>query len=391
MNLVQNRRGGRLARLVTMLTFLFLLGGCSSKALYDKDLTEFKLDSGKINGARFKLAVPPAWRGDLLVIAHGWRPQNAPLVADLDPADPFVSRLLADGWLVATTSYRRNGLIVADAQEDLQRLIAAVVRKHGPCRRIIVEGSSLGANIALLMAERQGPSDPTARVADAISGVVALGAAPQAEGEGGPVNWSHAPQLPVLMLSNRSEIDPVLDYAQFARRARPQPAVWVLERPGHVNLNVEERLSAVLALADWVALGARPPGTAALPFDATVDLSGRPSTAVVGPNYRQGHIVKVDPVYGNLETDLVAADLWELGVTPGCWVQVTCGAVSRRVLWGTTYSDVAAGKMVIFETASGRLRVAVNQGHAARRLRCRAGEPVALSPKVEKPPRRNNL
>lgn len=391
MNLVRKRRRGRLTPLVAWGVFLLLLGGCSGILLTDNGLKEFRLDSGQIYGARFKLAVPPAWQGDLVVIAPGWRPRNAPLVADLDPADSFVKRLLAEGWLVVTSSYRRNGLNVADAQEDLQRLIAEVVRRHGPCRRIIVEGSSMGANIALLMAEQQDPPHPATRRGYAISGVVALGAAPQAVGESSPLNWSHAPRLPVLLLSNRSEIGPVLEYARLTRRAHPQPAVWVLERPGHVNLNVEERLAAVLAVADWVAVGTRPPGTAALPFDATVDRSGRPSTAVAEPNLRQGHIVKVDVIYGNLETDLVAADLWDLGIRPGSWVQVTCGTVTRRALWGTTYGDVAAGEMVIFETASGRLRVAVNEGRAARRLRCQAGETLALSRKVEKLPFGINL
>jgi len=60
-------------------------------------------------------------------------------------------------------------------------------------------------------------------------------------------------------------------------------------------------------------------------------------------------------------------------------LRVTCGQVARRVAWGTSYADVEPGKLVAFLTADGTLRVAVNMGNAARRLKCHVGEPVEIA------------
>jgi alpha-beta hydrolase superfamily lysophospholipase len=62
--------------------------------------------------------------------------------------------------MVATTSYRRNGLIVGDAIADLDALRAYIARAYGEPERVILEGESMGGLIVTIMAERdKGPYD----------------------------------------------------------------------------------------------------------------------------------------------------------------------------------------------------------------------------------------
>lgn len=373
---------------------------CAPSRPAGKAVPAHTMDHGKIKGAKFALAVPENRSGDLLVIAHGYRPSKTRLVAEIDPTDPFVAELLAQGWLVATTSYRRNGLIIADAQEDLEELIAAVVSKYGPCRRIIIEGSSMGANIGLLMAETAPLPGAQGKSEISISGVVALGAALKAEDENGQMEWTHAPRLPVLFVSNRSEIADVKDYAGRVRRDRHHPAVWILQREGHVNINAAERLAAVAAMSAWVESGGqRPGGTGRNPRDVTVDQGARASqaepitqvrrgggTSKVNVPAMRGRVTAVDPIYGNVETNLVAADLYELGVELGEKIHISVGSKSWTVRWANSYADVGEGDLVAFLTADSTLRVAVNMGNAARRMRCHAGEFLEISAPIDIPP-----
>ena len=62
--------------------------------------------------------------------------------------------LLDEGWLVATTSYRRNGPIVADAMADLDALRAHIAATLGEPQRVLLAGDSMGGLIVTLMAER---------------------------------------------------------------------------------------------------------------------------------------------------------------------------------------------------------------------------------------------
>ena len=77
-----------------------------------------KLVTGEIHGAKFTIAAPEKWNGRLLLLAHGFRPDAAPLLADLDTDDAQFAALLREGWIIASTSYRRNGLIIRDAIVD---------------------------------------------------------------------------------------------------------------------------------------------------------------------------------------------------------------------------------------------------------------------------------
>src|SRR3984957_11053322 len=115
-----------------------------------------KVDVGQISGANFAVANPPGqWNHRVLMLAHGYRPESAPLVADLHPERASLKAALDEGWIVATTSYRRNGLIGGDAIADLDALRAYIASAYGEPERVILEGESMGGLIVTIMAERE--------------------------------------------------------------------------------------------------------------------------------------------------------------------------------------------------------------------------------------------
>jgi len=370
-----------MARLRILITCLMICLAASAPAATEVDIS---IDTGELDGALYTVLRPFTWHnGPVLVVAHGWRPPQAPLVADLDPLDPFIASLLADGWLVATSSYRRNGLVIEAGREDLLNLLTHIVREHGPSNRIVIEGVSMGAGIAVLLAEDEARDWSHIRRMFGIHGVIAVGADFEAEGPDGPLPWTWRPGVPLLLVSNRSEMVSPRDYAFRANTAPVKPSLWRLERDGHVNINGAERLQAVRAMDQWLDTGRRPPGDPPYGQDVTVDRSGRPSVAEATAQGLLGTVVAVDPAYGNVDTDFVVADLDSLGIDRR--FRVRSGETTRRIYFGDSYDDVEVGKLVAFINADGGLRLAVNQGNAARKLVCGPGDALELLP----PSRRN--
>lgn len=333
------------------------------------------LEEGVLGEAPFRLAVPDRWEGGVLLVAHGWRPPDAPVVAVLDTADPVYSEYLRRGWLVAASGYRRNGWILEDAAEDLVALLDHVAAEFGPVTQVVVEGTSLGANIGLWLAEAEKLR---------LEGLVAVAADPRAEGPDGPTAWTWNPRVPIIMVSNRNEYDLAEDYAGRVGGDAIRPALWILDRDGHVNLNASERWAAHLALGRWLGAGIRPPGWVGEPFDATVVVDPPASAARPRGDGLEGRVVRVDPVYGNLHTDLVAADLERVAGRPGGRFLVEVFGAREQIVWGTGYSDVKGGRLVALVGADGLVQIAVNRGDAAARLGLRAGDPLEILPQGRK-------
>ena len=109
------------------------------------------------SGALYLICVPPAWNGSLVVYAHGYVNPFDPVAIQDDVVAGFrVSQIITGlGYAFATTSYRNNGLIVFEAEKDLQRVVGRFQRLFGqsPGATVVV-GVSEGALIAVLAAER---------------------------------------------------------------------------------------------------------------------------------------------------------------------------------------------------------------------------------------------
>jgi S-adenosylmethionine hydrolase len=89
------------------------------------------------------------------------------------------------------------------------------------------------------------------------------------------------------------------------------------------------------------------------------------------------HVVAVDS-FGNVILDAVHGDVLERGLKLGDAVAARADARRVRGVVARTFSDVAAGGLILYEDAGGALALAVNGGNAAALLGLRAGDEVRL-------------
>jgi pimeloyl-ACP methyl ester carboxylesterase len=339
-----------------------------------------KVDVGHIAGASFAIANPPGdWNHRVLLLAHGYRPLSAPLIADLHPDRASIRAALDEGWIVATTSYRRNGLIVEDAIADLDALRAYIVATYGQVDRVILEGESMGGLVVTIMAERD---------ADLYAGAVVFDATLYAKETNGKIGLSLLPRIPLIFLATEREVPEARGYlTSLVARPSPviQPVLFLIHREGHTNINQAEHLAAFRSINAWIDGGRE-----ALPrpkdqthyYDATVVAEPGPSTAVLLPENHgfRTAVAEVDAVYGNILLEAQAPDFAAAGIPPMTFCTLEAGGKSYRTLYGRTYTDVKDGEWIAFPDADGRTVLSRNFSDAAGSAGLKVGDAVTLVP-----------
>jgi hypothetical protein len=321
---------------------------------------------GEIEGAKYMIATPEKWQGKLVLIAHGYRPEGQPLDGNFEVANRFGEGLLEKGWAIAGTSYRRNGWIVEDAILDLKALRDLVVKEHGKVERCIVIGSSMGGLIGTLIAEG---------AMDGVDGGVLIGAyLGDRETEGFYKTLSYRPKIPVLHLTNETELEHPRHYRKEA--GGEKTALWEIKRPGHCNVADIERLNGVLAVNDWIDGKAIEKER-----DGTVPPPVRASTARKAGEGLVGKVTLVSESWGNVSTDLVAKDFEALGLKPGKTAVLQHGGKKVEASVVRYWSEAAEGKAGVYVTAAGWVAIVINGGNAAEALGVTAGEEVRISGK----------
>lgn len=343
----------------------------------------YQLETGEIAGAKFALARPAHWNRHVLLLAHGYRAADRPLVADLFPEHLAYRTLLAEGWIVAKTSYRRNGIILADAIADLDALRDHIAEKIGEPSRVLLEGESMGGLIATLMAERE--PDRTLGAAPRYAGAIAIGAALQVKEPNSPLGLTLQPKIPLLFLTNQSELEGPRRYvvADVPREPALRPILFRVSRDGHVNVNQPERLVALRAIEAWLDRGraAVPrPAENALFFDATVAPAPEPSRVTPHADGRgfDARVVEISAVYGNVFLDAQSADFAAAGIGRMTWFQLTAHDQTFRVLHGRDFASVKRGEWVAFANADGFTWLARHYADAAATASLRVGDTVHL-------------
>lgn len=326
--------------------------------------TGVRMVAGSIEGANFSMAVPDPWNRNVLVYAHGYRPDAAPLHADLTLEDPAYARLLGDGWMIAATSFRRNGIIIRDAIADIGALRDHIEQTEGIPGIVILVGESMGGTIVTLIAENE---------PGRFHGAVAIGAALHARDERYPLALTREPKMPVLFLSNQSEATGPQAYAHAAMNAPVPPALWTVARSGHVNVNHEERALAIDGLITWITTN-RIDRTR----DATVSLAAGPSTARVSHGAIHGAVGSITDTYGNIFTTFRPADLVAAGVKKGADFELEAGGTTFRVHYGSDFSDVPHGAWIAFDRAEGVVLIARNYENAASTAGVSAGDALTI-------------
>jgi pimeloyl-ACP methyl ester carboxylesterase len=346
----------------------------------DKPAAPAKVDIGHIAGANFAIANPPGeWNHRVLMLAHGYRPDSAPLIADLHPDRASIKAALDEGWIVATTSYRRNGMIIADAVADLDALRAYIVAEYGRVDRVILEGESMGGLIVTIMAERD---------ADLYDGAVVFDATLYAKETNGTLGLTLLPRIPLIFLATEREVPEARSYlTSLVARPAPviQPVLFLIQREGHTNINQPEHLAAFRAINAWIDGGRQAlpePKDQAHYFDATVAPDPGPSPAVPLLDHHgfATSVAEVDAVYGNILLDAQAPDFASAGILPMTFCTLEAGGKTYRALYGRTYTDVKNGEWIVFPDADGRTVLSRNFANAAATTSLKVGDTVTLVP-----------
>lgn len=119
-------------------------------------------ESGNIKGAPYRIVVPPAWNGALLVYAHGYRDKaDHPgevdnRNADIAPNDALANALLAQGYALAGSAWKDNGWAIEDAVDDLRKVVTHFRSSVTVPARTILWGVSAGALAGAQSMERFG-------------------------------------------------------------------------------------------------------------------------------------------------------------------------------------------------------------------------------------------
>jgi len=332
-----------------------------------------KLDTGEIEGAQFAIARPAQWNRFLLLIAHGYREENAPLAADLNPDHLAYRTLLDEGWMVAKTSYRRNGMILRDAIADLDNLRAHIATAYGEPQWVILEGDSMGGAIVTLMAERP---------AGAYQGAVAVDPALQARERGGTMAFNLEPQIPLVFLVNQSELGPSRQYQTAPLDRTVRPVLLQVARDGHVNVSQRERLVAirtVVALIDRQPVALPSVNGAPAIFDATQPPAPGPSQVrLLNEGGFEARVTEVTVVFGNLVLNAQPDDLARADIAPGTWFELEAKQHLYRVFYGRDFADVKRGQWIAFPNADGRLILGRNYDNAAATAGLREDDTVIM-------------
>ena len=325
---------------------------------------EVTVQRGEIGGAPYVIARPAAWNKHLLLYAHGFRAESAPLVAKLDPDDPAYARLLAEGWIVAASGYRRNGTIVRDAIADLNALRDHIVATDGAPSLVLLLGESMGGLIVTLMAENE---------PGRYQGAIAIGAAMQSRDAEYPLAVTARPKIPVIFVTNRSELEGPAAYVQRAARAPVPPAHWTIDRDGHVNVNAAERTFAIEGLIAWITTNEIERAR-----DATQPWPARESQVEFRNGAGHGRVAEITDGYGNLFSSFTPADFQTLGIERGTRFEVEINGRTFPVVFGSDYDDAARGSWVAFLRAEGVVLFAINRGNAAEAAAASEGDAMVV-------------
>ena len=119
-------------------------------------------ETGEINGAPYRIVVPAAWNGTLLVYAHGYRDKaDHPgevdnRTPDVAPSPALAAALLAQGYALAGSAYRDNGWEVEGGIHDTKDLAVYFRANIAKPERTIIWAFSMGTVIGFKSMERFG-------------------------------------------------------------------------------------------------------------------------------------------------------------------------------------------------------------------------------------------
>jgi S-adenosylmethionine hydrolase len=90
-----------------------------------------------------------------------------------------------------------------------------------------------------------------------------------------------------------------------------------------------------------------------------------------------GHVLIVDR-FGNVQLNLTASDLDQVGIVPGTRIELEIGLERYYAVAARTFADVARGDIVLYEDSYRNISIAINVGDAASVISARVGDRVRI-------------
>jgi S-adenosylmethionine hydrolase len=85
--------------------------------------------------------------------------------------------------------------------------------------------------------------------------------------------------------------------------------------------------------------------------------------------------------FGNVQLNLTASDLEQVGIVPGTRIELEIGLERYYAVAARTFAEVARGDIVLYEDSYRNISIAINVGHAASVISARAGDRVRVRPR----------
>lgn len=117
--------------------------------------TATRVYTASIDGAAFRVEVPARWNRTLVLYSHPYYTPEVP--AGIGHANRAETQtwLLDHGYALAASDFTgRDGFVVKEALEDQRKLLDWVDHNVGRPRRTVATGSSMGAALSIMLAER---------------------------------------------------------------------------------------------------------------------------------------------------------------------------------------------------------------------------------------------
>jgi len=116
-----------------------------------------KVDTGVINGARYRIIFPEGWKGKLVMYAHGYEfmgilPRQSKNPEFLKTVRPFLER----GFAVAASDYSVQGYAFPQGVKETEQLRQYFVKKYGKPDTAFIVGHSMGGGITVATIENFG-------------------------------------------------------------------------------------------------------------------------------------------------------------------------------------------------------------------------------------------
>lgn len=104
--------------------------------------------------AKYLIAMPDDWNGDLVVYAHGFIDAALPIALPVNDDIEALRDMLTDsGYAVAYSSYSKNGFAVREGARDTLKLNSVFIRRFGRPVHTYLVGHSLGGAVCVKLAE----------------------------------------------------------------------------------------------------------------------------------------------------------------------------------------------------------------------------------------------